>query len=88
MPVPKMKVSRSRRNKRSANKNIKMGPVGECQTCKAPLGSHRVCKGCGYYKGTKILKTKFERSYERNQARMAHAAAAQPAGEGSQEPQE
>ncbi|MDQ5891074.1 MAG: large subunit ribosomal protein [Candidatus Dependentiae bacterium] len=77
MPVPKMKVSRSRRNKRSANKNITMHPVSECQTCRAPLASHQVCQGCGYYKGSKILRTKFERLHERGKSRAAQFAAAQ-----------
>ena len=71
MPVPKMKVSRSRRNKRSANKNITMHPITECQTCRAPIASHRVCNSCGYYKGTKILRTKMERMSERGQTRAA-----------------
>ena len=71
MPVPKMKVSRSRRNKRSANKFITMHPITECQTYRTPLASHTVCKACGYYKGTKILRTKMERANERGQARAS-----------------
>ena len=75
MPVPKMKVSRSRRNKRSANKNIKLHPVSECQTCRSPLAAHQVCQACGYYKGSKILRTKYERLHERSQVRSAQGAA-------------
>jgi len=77
MPVPKMKVSRSRRNKRSANKFITMHAITECQTCRAPLAPHVVCKACGYYKGIKVLRTKFERLHERGQVRAAQYTAAQ-----------
>ena len=76
MPVPKMKVSRSRRNKRSANKFIKLNPISECQTCRAPLASHQVCQGCGYYKGSKVLRTKYERLHDRSAVRSAQYAAA------------
>lgn len=79
MPVPKGKVSRARRSKRSANKNISMGPVGSCQTCQVRLAGHQVCKSCGYYKGVKVLRTKMERMQERNQLRAAKAPA--PAAE-------
>jgi len=79
MPVPKVKVSRSRRNKRSANKHITLHPVSECQTCRAPLAAHQACKSCGYYKGSKILRTKYERLHERGQARNTRFAAQQAA---------
>ena len=86
MPVPKMKVSRSRRNKRSANKNITLIPISECQTCRQPLASHCVCKECGYYKGIKILRTKNERMHERGQLRAAqHATRQQAAPDSSAE---
>lgn len=77
MPVPKGKVSKARRSKRSANKNITMGPVASCQTCQAPQASHQVCKTCGYYKGVKVLRTKAERAQERGKARATKHAAAQ-----------
>ena len=66
MPVPKRKVSKSRRDKRSANKGIKNIIITFCPTCQASVFPHRVCKECGYYKGEKILRTKIERFYERN----------------------
>lgn len=84
MPVPKGKVSRARRSKRSANKNISMGPVGACQTCQARLASHQVCKSCGYYKGVKVLRTKMERMQERSQVRAAKAPAPAPAADQSE----
>jgi len=36
---------------------------------------HQVCKGCGFYKGTKILTTKTERHVQRQQVRSSKEAA-------------
>lgn len=73
MPVPKRKVSRTRRDKRSANKGIKPKAITTCQTCQAPQMPHQICKECGYYKGKKVLRTKTDRMYLRGQAREAKA---------------
>ncbi|MBD3231791.1 50S ribosomal protein L32 [Candidatus Dependentiae bacterium] len=70
MPVPKRKISRARRNKRSANKGVCLGNVVTCQTCQAAILPHQVCKECGHYKGIKIIRTKADRMYERSQARQ------------------
>ena len=93
MPVPKRKLSRKRRDQRSANKGLKPKSISGCQTCQAPMMSHQVCRECGYYKGVKVLRTKTERLYARGQAREAATAArygrpgaaAQPAGAGQSE---
>lgn len=69
MPVPKRKTSKSRRDKRSANKGIKFSLPSVCQTCQASVGSHQVCQECGYYKGVKVIRTKTDRMHERGQAR-------------------
>lgn len=74
MPTPKRKVSKARRDKRSANKGVKPKTVAVCQTCQAPIMPHCVCKECGYYKGTKIVRTKTDRMYDRGQARQAKQA--------------
>ncbi|PCI74272.1 50S ribosomal protein L32 [Candidatus Dependentiae bacterium] len=71
MPVPKRKVSRSRRDKRSANKGIKPHIVIFCQTCQAPKTAHSLCEECGYYKGVKVMRTKKERAHERATNRAA-----------------
>lgn len=73
MPTPKRKVSKSRRDKRSANKGIKAKAFAACQTCQSPVVPHQVCKECGYYKGTKVLRTKADRMYARGNARQAKA---------------
>jgi len=74
MPVPKRKHSKARKNKRSANKGVKVKAVAACQTCQAPLSPHQVCFHCGHYKGTKILRTKTDRMHERTQTRQAEQA--------------
>ena len=79
MPVPKRKVSKARRDKRSANKGMKKGVVIACQTCGAPALPHQICKSCGHYKGVKVLKTKTDRMYERSKVRQANQQANQAA---------
>lgn len=69
MPVPKRKVSRSRRNNRSSCKFIREKSVAVCQTCEAPVAPHQVCKECGRYKGVKVKATKADRMHKRGQAR-------------------
>jgi large subunit ribosomal protein L32 len=85
MPTPKRKVSKSRRDMRSANKGIKPKSVSACQTCQAPILSHQICAECGYYKGRKILRTKTDRMYARGQARQAKMAQQQAGQPGDQE---
>jgi large subunit ribosomal protein L32 len=65
MPVPKRKRSKSRRDKRFANKGLKETAVGHCQQCQNPLVGHQACSHCGFYKGVKVLRTKADRGLER-----------------------
>ena len=69
MPVPKRKRSRSRRDKRFANKGVKVCAFSSCSNCSEPILSHVVCKTCGFYKGRKVLNTKSERSVKRADVR-------------------
>jgi large subunit ribosomal protein L32 len=77
MPTPKRKLSRSRRDKRSANKGLKPKAIASCQTCQAPIATHKICAECGYYKGVKILRTKADRKYQRAHTRDAVQAKVQ-----------
>jgi large subunit ribosomal protein L32 len=79
MPVPKRKTSKARRDKRSAGKVTKKTSVVRCQTCDAPVLPHQVCKECGHYKGVKVVRTKTDRLYERNQVRQAKQRSQAPA---------
>ena len=69
MPVPKRKTSRSRRDKRQANKGITPQIVGACNNCNDPILPHQVCLSCGYYKGRKVLATKIDRTVKRTEVR-------------------
>lgn len=69
MPVPKRKRSKSRRDKRFANKGIKVQAFGLCDNCKEVVQAHSACQGCGFYRGRKILTTKSERSTRRGEER-------------------
>jgi len=70
MPVPKRKRSRSRRDKRFANKGLKVKMFTECNNCQAPIAPHQVCSGCGFYKGVKVVDTKIDRAIKRGKARQ------------------
>jgi len=73
MPVPKRKRSRSRRDKRFANKGIKKITLATCPQCKSPIVPHAVCQTCGHYKGVKVMVTKIERSMNRDEKRKSKA---------------
>ena len=71
MPVPKRKLSRSRRDSRSANKGLKPKAFTLCNNCQAALMTHQACDTCGFYKGVKVMETKMDRALKRGQARQA-----------------
>jgi large subunit ribosomal protein L32 len=75
MPVPKRKRSRTRRDKRFANKGIQVKALTSCQNCKTPLMPHSACRSCGFYKGAKVMDVKNDRSVKRAQVRQAKQAA-------------
>lgn len=69
MAVPKHKVSKSRKNSRSAhNFTANATTLTECTQCHAPVEPHRVCKNCGNYKGTKRIETKADKKKEKKDA--------------------
>lgn len=69
MPVPKRKRSRQRRDKRFANKGVKVRSISSCTNCSEALSSHTACQACGFYKGKKVLVTKADRSVKRADGR-------------------
>jgi large subunit ribosomal protein L32 len=77
MPVPKRKRSRARRDKRFANKGLKVASFASCSQCQDPILPHRACSGCGYYKGSKVLETKMDRTEKRNEHKQVKQASAQ-----------
>jgi len=77
MPVPKRKRSRARRDKRFANKGLKVKSFGSCPQCEKPILPHQACASCGYYKGSKVLATKEDRTVKRKEERKTETASAQ-----------
>lgn len=73
MPVPKRKNSRSRRDKRWANKGLESNGFPSCKTCGLPVQPHCVCSACGHYKGEKVIRTKLERAYDRGKLKQVIA---------------
>jgi large subunit ribosomal protein L32 len=57
MPVPKAKVTRSRRNMRRSHDALSQPARSVCPQCKEPKTPHRVCPNCGFYKGRTVVET-------------------------------
>ena len=58
MAVPKRRKSSSRRDMRRAQHDKVSAPnVVPCPSCSAPMVPHRVCPGCGFYKGRAVVKS-------------------------------
>lgn len=68
MPVPKRKLSRSRRDMRSANKFLDLILFKICSTkdCNNPILPHIVCDKCGFYKGRKVLEIRIKKAKEKS----------------------
>ncbi len=59
MPVPKRKTGKSDRDmRRAANSKYTAPSTSECPQCHEPKVSHRVCTGCGFYKGKEVIDVK------------------------------
>ena len=67
MAVPKRKTSRARRDSRSSGKGMKVKAICLCSNCNAPLATHQACPECGFYKGSKVLRTKSDRKAKRTE---------------------
>ncbi len=59
MPVPKRKQSKSRRDMRRAHDSLTIPThIISCEKCGAWKERHRVCKGCGTYRGRVVFVIK------------------------------
>lgn len=74
MPVPKRKRSRARRDKRFANKGLKVKTFTACANCQETVMPHQACKSCGHYKGRKVMSTKADRAVKRAETTKAKEA--------------
>jgi large subunit ribosomal protein L32 len=57
-PLPKRKISKTRRNKRRTHDALSLKHLVECDNCGEYRVSHRVCPKCGYYKGEQVTEVK------------------------------
>jgi large subunit ribosomal protein L32 len=55
MGVPKRKVSKARRDKRSAHKALTAPGLSNCPQCSEMRLPHRVCPSCGFYHGREVI---------------------------------
>lgn len=54
-PLPKRKVSKSRRNRRRAHDALTLKHLVECVNCGEYHIAHRVCPKCGHYRGELVV---------------------------------
>lgn len=57
-PLPKRKVSKSRRNRRRAHDSLTLKHLVVCDTCGEYHLAHHVCKSCGSYRGEQVIEPK------------------------------
>lgn len=55
MPVPKKRTSKSKRNMRRAHDFLTRSFSIVCPNCGEPTVPHRVCTGCGQYRGKQVV---------------------------------
>jgi large subunit ribosomal protein L32 len=60
MAVPKRRTCRAKRDKRRSHDAIGTPPRSKCPRCGATKLPHRVCPGCGTYRGREVLKLEEE----------------------------
>ncbi|MBI4962583.1 MAG: 50S ribosomal protein L32 [Desulfomonile tiedjei] len=56
MPVPKKRVSRTRRDKRRTHKKLISVNLTACPQCSELMMPHRICPSCGFYKGRTAIE--------------------------------
>jgi len=55
MGVPKRRMSKMRLRTRKAANRPTAPMLSVCPQCGARVRPHRVCPGCGYYKGRQVI---------------------------------
>ena len=55
-PLPKRKISRTRRNKRRSHHALTLNHLVACESCGEYRISHHVCPACGSYKGEEVIE--------------------------------
>ena len=55
-PLPKQKVSRTRRDKRRTHHSLKASNIVQCSNCGEMRLPHRACPDCGHYRGREVFE--------------------------------
>ena len=55
-PLPKKKISRTRRGRRRAHHALKSRNLVQCSNCGESRLPHHVCDNCGFYQGREIIE--------------------------------
>ncbi|OQX18561.1 MAG: 50S ribosomal protein L32 [Desulfobacteraceae bacterium IS3] len=56
MPLPKYKLSKSRRDKRRTHQKLDAPGLSTCSQCGETKLPHHVCLSCGTYKGRTVIE--------------------------------
>ncbi len=56
MAVPKKRTSKSKKGMRRSHWKLSQPGMATCSHCGQLVIPHRVCPGCGYYKGRKVIE--------------------------------
>ncbi len=59
-PLPKRKLSRSRRNRRRAHDALSLRHLVRCENCNAYKPAHHVCPECGSYGDHQVVEMEEE----------------------------
>ena len=65
MAHPKRKHSNTRSRLRRANDHLVLKSRSQCAQCGAFVLPHRVCSGCGFYKGKLVKAIKVKKTQEK-----------------------
>lgn len=57
-PLPKRKVSKTRRDKRRTHDALSLKHLVACSNCGEYHVAHHVCPKCGSYKGEQVIEMK------------------------------
>jgi large subunit ribosomal protein L32 len=55
-PLPKRKISKSRRNRRRAHDALSLNHLVACENCGEYHVAHHVCPKCGSYRGEQVIE--------------------------------
>jgi large subunit ribosomal protein L32 len=60
MPVPKKKYSKSKQGMRRSHDALALPGLSTCDRCGQTKQPHRVCLGCGTYRGRQVIQVESE----------------------------